>query len=315
MSAGGLIAPTVCMRSRPATMANLARNGAGVGGDRWLRWSTAREGAWRLLDRHVSWGTRVAVIGAGNGDDLPLTRLAARASRLDLFDLDLAALRRARRLIPAELRPHVRLHRCDVTAGAADRITRAVRLGRPLHAGNAPGGPLGAGGYDVVIGDLFYSQLLYPALLDAGVSRAARRRVLEVGGPALTDAVVARMHASAAPGARMIHLHDIVGWWEGHLQPVSLAQILSQDDLEAASTLIARCRQPLGVDPRQSAHRLGARVMDTALWEWPFAAGASYLVRATVTDRPGTPASSGRSRGRRAHTAREPASRVPTGRG
>lgn len=307
MSAAGLIAPTVFTRSRPATMANLARNGAGVGGDRLLRWSTAREGAWRLLDRHVPAGARVAVIGAGNGDDLPLTRLAARASRLDLLDLDLAALRRARRRCPAELRPRVRLDRCDVTAGAADRITRAVRVGRPPHAGNVPGSPLGGGDYDVVIGDLFYSQLLYPALLDAGVSRAARRRVLEVGGPALTDAVVARMHASAAPGARVIHLHDIAGWWEGHPQPVSLAAILSQDDLEAASVLIARCRQPLGVDPRQSAHRLGARVMDTALWEWPFAAGATYLVRATVTDRPGRRTHTGELR----EVAQPPGARRP----
>lgn len=249
------------------------------------RWAAAREATWGLLARHVPSHGRIAVVGAGNGSDLPLDRLAARAGTLDLFDLDLGALRRAQRSCPPELRSRVRTVRCDVTAGAADRIARSVCRGRrPRLPGREPG-RLGSGGYDVVIGDLLYSQLLYPALLDAGVSSARTRQALSRFGPDLTDAVVSRMHASTMSGGRVVHVHDTVGWWDGHPQPIALAEILAQERLDDALAQISACRQPVGTDPRQSAHRLGAGVIETALWEWPFAADASYLVCATITER------------------------------
>lgn len=286
MTLGGLIAPVAVARRRPATAANLARNALG-GGERARRWGPARDAAWRLLERYVGCDARVAVVGAGNGDDLPLDRLASRARELDLFDLDPAALRRARRRCPPDVRGRVRLRRCEVTAGAANRIAHAVRLGQLPRRTSVPPAGFGEGEYDVVIGDLFYSQLLYPALRDAGVPHPRTRQALAEDGPGLTDAVVAQMHASARPGGRIVHLHDIVGWWDGHPQPVSLEEILAQDRLEDAFALIARCRQPVGADPRESALRLGARVLDTALWEWPFGPGAGYLVCTTVTE-PGT---------------------------
>jgi hypothetical protein len=80
-------------------------------------------------------------------------------------------------------------------------------------------------------------------------------------------------------------LHDVVGWWDGHPQPASVEEILAQARLEDAFTLISLCRQSVGTDPRASALRLGARVIDTALWEWRFASDARYLVCATVTER------------------------------
>ncbi|HET9104151.1 MAG TPA: hypothetical protein VFN55_12435 [Solirubrobacteraceae bacterium] len=237
-----------------------------------------------MLERHVGSGARVAVIGAGHGNDLPLDRLAARAGTVDLLDLDRRALRRARSSCRAELRCRVRIVACDVTAGAADRITRAVCLGRPPRSSGRAPGPLAGGGYDVVIGDLLYSQLLYPALLDAGVGAARTRQALARLGPGLTDAVVSRMHASARPGGRVVHLHDAVGWWAGHEQPVGVGVILAQERLDDALALISTCRQPVGADPRESARRLGAKPIETALWEWPFAADARYLVCATVTE-------------------------------
>lgn len=269
-------------RTRPSTAGNVARNRMG-GPDRATRWAPARGAAWRLLERYVACDARVAVIGAGNGHDLPLDRLAARAGQLDLLDLDFAALRRARRSCPPELRGRVRVRRCDVTGGVADRIAHAVRVGCRPRGGGTPSRCLSADGYDVVIGDLFYSQLLYPALLDAGVSSAKTRRALAQYGPALTDAVVERMNASVVPGGRVIHLHDVVGWWDGHRQPVALEEILAHERFEEACALISRCRQPVGSDPCASAERLGARVLETALWEWPFAPDTKYLVCATVT--------------------------------
>lgn len=282
MRLAALIAPVSAARRGPATAANIARNTLG-GDERAQRWAPARDAAWRLLEPYVGRDARVAVVGAGNGHDLPLERLASRAAQLDLLDLDPAALRRARRRCAPELRHRVRLHRCEVTAGVADRIAYAVRLGQRPRRANVPLTRLGAGGYDVVIGDLFYSQLLYPALLDAGVPHPRTRLALADYGPAVTDAVVARMHASARPGGRVVHLHDIVGWWDGHSQPVLLEEILAHERIEDAFALIRRCRRPVGGDPRESALRLGARVLDTALWEWPFGPRAGYLVCATVT--------------------------------
>ncbi|MGZ4304309.1 MAG: hypothetical protein ACXVSL_05510 [Solirubrobacteraceae bacterium] len=285
MNLGALISPIAGLRGRPATAANIARNALGADCERARRWASARESAWRLLERHVGRDARVAVVGAGNGHDLPLERLAARAARLDLFDLDLGALRRARHGCAPEMRGAIRIHRCDVTEGAADRVAQAVWLRRPPPARKRTTRPFGKGGYDVVIGDLLYSQLLYPALVDAGVSSARTRQAVDDHGQDLTDALVSRMHVSAAKGGRVIHLHDVVGWWDGHGQPASVGEILAQERLEDALRLISACQQPRGADPALSAERLGTREIDTAIWEWPFAPHASYLVRATVTDR------------------------------
>lgn len=285
MSIAGLISPIAVTRARPATAANIARNALGADGERARRWASARESAWCLLERHVGTDARVAVLGAGNGHDLPLERLAARAAELDLFDLDLGALRRARRHCAPDLRGSIRIRRCDVTDGAADRVAQAVGSRRPPPARKPKTRPLGKGGYDVVIGDLLYSQLLYPALLDAGVSPARTRKAVDDHGQDLTDAVVSRMHVSAAKGGRVIHLHDVVGWWDGHRQPASLEEIVAQDRLDDALRLVSACRQPRGADPALSDQRLGTQTIETAIWEWPFAPHARYLVRATVTDR------------------------------
>src|SRR5689334_7106586 len=63
--------------------------------DRSARWRHARDELWRLLHPLVDEGARVAVVGAGNGDDVPLARLAARAGEVHLVDLDGDAVRAA----------------------------------------------------------------------------------------------------------------------------------------------------------------------------------------------------------------------------
>ena len=56
--------------------------------DRHARWAPARDALWQLLDTHMHHDTRVAIVGAGNADDLPLTQLARRAREVTLLDLD-----------------------------------------------------------------------------------------------------------------------------------------------------------------------------------------------------------------------------------
>jgi hypothetical protein len=256
----------------PARDANLARNRLASKG-RAERWRPARDALWALLDRHVAAGATVAVVGAGNAHDLPLTRLLARAGAVDLIDLSTGPSRRALRREPPLLRARGRALRCDLTGGAADRIVSAVERGRAPRATDVPRTPIGSGRYDLVIGDLFYSQLMYPALLDAGLESHRIRAALDAHGQPLCDAVVARLHASAPV---VVHLHDRLGWWDGHAPPAPLEAFISGD------AALAGAPGPRGCDIHGALLGCGQRSVDHALWRWPFADGVDYLVEAVV---------------------------------
>jgi len=264
----------------PGHAANAARNAQATCW-RTARWRAARAALWELLDRYVKPGDRVAVVGAGNADDVPLGRLRRRAAHVDLIDLDAAALRRARR------RPLAR-HRVlgmvveDVTFGRADAITQAT-LNKEAPPPIRPQPDRVAGTYDVVVADLLFTQLLYPALADARLPGPVIDSALQRHGQPLTDAVVAWLHASA-PHGQVIHVHDLLGWWPGHPQPFALDDVLTlaEHDLDAALQLAHTGNMPHGCDPRQSCAALDAQIIDTALWRWPFAPGVDYLVCATI---------------------------------
>ena len=172
----------------------------------------------------------------------------------------------------------------DATGGAADRIVQAVGRGREAGEHLAPGGPIGAPPYDVVVADLFLSQVLYPALLDRGLEQDAIGAALRRYGDPLTASIVDRLHA-AAPGGVVVHAHDPAGWWDGHAQPVALEEILAAPDVETALALVERCTRPTGCDPRVAEAAAGAEICATALWRWPFQEGVDYLVCATVARR------------------------------
>jgi hypothetical protein len=278
---------------RPATRANARRN-AGASGDRARRWRGARDACWALLEPLVASGAAVAVCGAGNGDDLPLGRLAARAARVDLLDVDPAACRAGIRSVPrGPLRRRLRAVEADVTDGLADRIVAAAAADSALDAAGlaAPLArlealPLGEPPYDLVVGDLLYSQLLFPGLKDAGLEPEAVDAALAVAGQPLTDAVVRRL-AAAAPLGPSVHLDDPIAWWPGHEQPFGLDDVLAAASRSAdeALGLIATGNRPIGTDPR---HALRARIVQTAFWRWPFAAGVDYVVCASVAESPGS---------------------------
>jgi hypothetical protein len=261
----------------------------------------------------------VAIVGAGNGDDLPLERIAERAAEVVLLDIDPTASRSAIRRLPRSARRKVEAIGHDVTQGAADRIVLAAArpapaddTGRsatvdperpgaasdPLAGAGAftPADPLAAADpkrsspvealpgapYDLAVGDLFYSQLLYPALLDLEVPKERRDEVLAAAGPGLTRRVVARLHASAPA---VVHLHDPLAWWEGHEQPFALEQVLDaaeDEGLAAALALVAEGAGPTETDPRTALAELGLTPAATAFWRWPFAPDVDYLACATL---------------------------------
>jgi hypothetical protein len=275
-------------RGGPASRANAQRNAKGTDA-RLQRWTPARDALWALLDGYVADGATVAVVGAGNGHDVPLQRLAARAARVDLIDLDPRAARGARGRLHGGLRSRVEILDEDVTAGVADELIRAAAAGDLPPALEAPATPLGAGGYDVVVGDLLYSQLLYPALRDTSLPRERVGVVLARIDRPLVASVVRRLHLSAPRGV-VVHVHDPLGWWIDHAQPVTLAEVLDAAavDIEAAHELVARGHGPAACDPLAIALAAGIEPVETRYWRWPFQEGVDYLARGTVT-RPGEP--------------------------
>ena len=264
----------------PATDANRARNGRGRR-ERRARWTPARDALWGTLDPLVAVGARIAVVGAGNGDDLPLGRLAGRAGTVVLLDLDPGAPATARRRLSRGVRWRVEVVEHDVTGGAADAITAAAQRDHPPRITAAPADPLPGAPYDLVVGDLLYSQLLYPALADLGIPDARLRATLARHGAALTRGVVARLHASA-PAGTVVHVHDPVGWWAGHGQPIPIEAVLAASSPEAGLRIAARCSGPREADPRTALAALGVPIAATALWRWPFTDGVDYLACATV---------------------------------
>ncbi|HMJ37361.1 MAG TPA: hypothetical protein VK501_25880 [Baekduia sp.] len=274
-------------RSRPAFAANAANNAKGDDA-RHRRWAPARDAAWALLDGLVAEGAAVAVAGAGNGDDVPLAQLARRAGRVDLIDLDPAALRGACRRVDAPGGGVLRGLEQDVTGGAADAVVAAALARAPAldPAPRVPPEPVGDGPYDAVVCDLVLTQLLYPALRGGDLTGSEIDAVLLRDGQRLTDGVVARLHA-AAPGGTVVILHDILGWWKGHGQPFTLDELLARgrDDPAQALALARRGSLPYGCDPWRATRAAGARVVDTHLWRWPFAPGADYAVFGLVTRR------------------------------
>jgi len=76
-------ADSVAQQSGSASGRSLAhaaaagRNAAGAGRRRRQRWGPARDALWELLAQHVKDDARVAIVGAGNGDDLALRGLHA----------------------------------------------------------------------------------------------------------------------------------------------------------------------------------------------------------------------------------------------
>jgi hypothetical protein len=258
--------------------ANARRNSAG-GVRRHWRWRGTRDAAWALLDRHVAPGATVAVVGAGNGQDLPLRRLGRRAARLDLIDLDPRALRGTRRRLRlAGVRAATITQ--DVTGGAAEAVIRAVVAQQPVRA-RPDVIPVGRPPYDVVIADQFLSQLLYPALSDAKLGYGVVDSALRAHGQTLTNAVVAGLVASA-PGGLVICIEDVLGWWTGREQPFTLDAVLAEPDPERALAMVGRGKRPRGCDGRVALTAAGALVVDRAFWSWPFAYETDYLVCATV---------------------------------
>jgi hypothetical protein len=262
--------------TRPALAANVRTN-AKADPSREQRWRAVRDEVWSVVEPLLDPGARVAIVGAGNAHDVPLTRIAARAGHVDLVDIDAATARAAVEREPAPLRTRLRALAEDVTEGAADTILGALRDGAPPpEVLPATGSPIGAGGYDLVLGDLLYTQLLHPGLVALGLPPQRLFPLMRQYDGVLTRLLVSRLHASA-PGGVVVHLHDVACWSDQHPQPHDMATVLS-DPSRYFGDLVRHD----GCDPHLATQDLAVPVLATHWWSWPFKPGRDFLVRATV---------------------------------
>lgn len=245
---------------------------------RFQRWAGVRGALWTLVDPVLPAGGRVAIVGGGSCDDVPLARILERASAVDLIDFDPTSTARAVERAGARARDQLTAIEHDVTGGSADMVLRAVRDDTPLpEALPLRYDPVGSGDYDVVIGDMLYTQLLHAGLIALQVFGERQHELMRRYDPHLTNALVQRIQGSVHPGGHAIHVHDVACWSTGHSQPLELEEAL-EDPFWSWPQLLRHDN----CDPHLALGRLHANVIDSAWWEWPFEPNKRFLVRASV---------------------------------
>lgn len=242
------------------------------------RWAGVREALWKVVDPLLVGGARVALVGGGSCDDVPIARIVDRVAHVDLIDFDSSSTSRAIDRVRVDQRDRVTVIEHDVTGGCADLVLRAVRDDAPLpDALPIPYGALGTGNYDLVVGDMLYTQLLHAGLLALDVHGPRQHELMARYDPPLVNGLVQRIQASLAPHGHAVHVHDVACWASGHDQPLTLDEVL-EDPFWTWSKL----RRHDACDPHLVLGTLGADVVDSHWWGWPFEPNKRFLVRATV---------------------------------
>lgn len=253
-----------------------ARNNADHQQLRFERWNAVRDAAWGFVEPLLHDGCSILVVGAGNGDDLPLARMCDIAGRVTLVDIDDAAIARCTaRLTDAQ---HARIDAVttDVTGGAVDHVLGSVHTSwwRPRSI-DPPRTALTESRHDVVLADMLYTQLLHPGLIALGLTRGQQTRAMSRYDAVLRDALIARLHASARPGGVVAHIHDVACWTRDHPQPIALDLATADPD-----GTVDQLRRHDACDPLHGERRMGALPTSIAWWPWNFEPNTSYLVRA-----------------------------------
>lgn len=242
------------------------------------RWTATRDAMWQLIEPHLPEGARVLVVGAGNADDLPLHRMAGRAAEVTLVDIDVDAAERARTRIPGAVRSRITVREHDVTGGVANDLVADIARGvEPPRVVHPPTDAIAGGAFDLVLGDMLYTQLLQPALVQLGLPGAEQVAHMRAYDRQLTEALVQRLQRSAAPHGRVVHVHDVACWSSAHAQPMELADALVDPERHWA-----RMRRHDACDPQLTLERLQVLTVDRAWWEWAFEPNKRFIARGTV---------------------------------
>lgn len=255
-----------------------ARNNAQWQDLRLTRWAAVRDAVWSRIDPLLHASSRVAIVGAGSCDDIPLVRIAERVEHIDLVDFDSSSTQRAVGRLDDAARARIRVLEEDVTGGCADTVLRAARGDSAMpNSLPLPITAIGTGDYDLVVGDMLYSQLLHPGLIALELTSGEQRAVMRRYDSPLTTALVRRLQASVHGLGHTLHIHDVACWSATHPQPVELAEVI--EDPNSTWPQLARHDN---CDPHLALERIGAPVLATDWWEWPFEPKKRFVVRATL---------------------------------
>jgi hypothetical protein len=236
---------------------------------------------------------RLAVLGAGNGNDLELVQVTGRYAQVHLVDLDADALNRARLRQPDQVQARLVLHAPVDLSGALAALQRwrdtpptvpevaglaRASASQVLSAMNDE--------YDVVLSACFLSQLMRTCFVALG----AEHPYLHAIATALVVGHVRSLVRLTRPGGTALLVTDVVSSETYPLQETFAARDPFEllDELVAADNLFAGTspaflERILRKDPDLSP--LVARHTRVRPWLWDFSADRVYLVYALVITR------------------------------
>jgi hypothetical protein len=219
----------------------LNRNSAG----RWGAFASHRERVTALIaDAAGPTPGTVALLGAGNCNDVDLVALAARHGSLHLVDLDHEALQRARDRQPAEVAVRLALHPSVDLSGGLDRLS-AARTGS-VDPGALAQGALAhilaalPGPFDTVVSTCVLSQIAQSCRMVLGVSHPG----LHAAAEALVSAHLRALIRLTRPGGTAVLVTDVVSSETYPLEELAPEQPLARllDHLEATDNVLTGTR-------------------------------------------------------------------------
>jgi hypothetical protein len=154
----------------------------------------------------------LALLGAGNCNDVDLVDLAGRCQTVHLVDLDGEALRRARDRQPPGVAARLLLHGGIDLSGGLDRVAGARPPGHGIDPGGLASSALARlqaalpGDLDVVVSACLISQIAQSCRLVLGVEHP---RLFEIA-EALVSAHLRALVSLARPGGTAVLVTDVV---------------------------------------------------------------------------------------------------------
>jgi hypothetical protein len=221
-------------------------------------------------------GPRLAVLGAGNCNDLDLGALAGSFEQIHLADLDADALARARDRQPAEVVRKLSLHAPVDLSGALAQLksfarqppTRSQLAALPSASADAVAAAL-PGPFDAVLSAALLSQIMHGCRVAMGVKHPH----LEVVAKALSTGHLRAMAQLLRPGGTAVLVTDtattettpLLERWATS-RPLPLLEQLQQEDALLSGTDPALLLTTLASDPVLSALVRPPQLTEPWLW-------------------------------------------------
>jgi len=234
-------------------------------------------------------GQTLAVLGAGNCNDLDLPALAARFREIHLVDLDEEAVLKARDRQPQDVQARLVVHAPVDLSGAFDRLAAfkakpATPAEQARLTANAVQKILQAlpGSFDVVLSACMLSQLMHSCYIALGLQHPQ----LHLMATALAVAHLRSLAAMTAPGGTALLVTDTISsetyaleeLW-GDRPPLQLLDEIYRADRVLTGTGPSFLRKILRDEPLATAPRL------VEPWLWRFTEEMTFLVYALVYQR------------------------------